>query len=1528
MKRMNFTFLLLFALLSFATSNLSAQQSSSCIDVVNITVDADGGFEVNPAVLGATGPAYDAISINYGTGSSTALAMTGSGFSGTGNVRSLFGSCESGTTQYELYANGNMVCWGKINFEVKIRPVAFTTIDTIICGEDGPDFSKAPYRLSDIEARVNGTCTAKISNLTIEESFNSDKCGGSIYTRTVYGSISIDGNADKIQIQTNSVYLLPIYLGDVVGPEHDGGTSHAQIGMENTVHIECGVDTDPASIEEYYTKVRGLNGIRYASPFFIGREVIDSITSTTIETVTLDTVEQMVMIDDKWVLADVVTKDTVSETTIDTFSSDNLVPIREGVQCNLSTKFTDMYFAGCVGDESKIMRTWQIVDWCSGSTVEYMQWIIVHDTKAPVYKAGLTADMNYYAPIAPWVCSASMRLPVPIFEDDCSDYTLFYTIYNGDGGTISGDYITDLWISDCDVEVYVTATDACGNEATKYFYVHAYDDVEPVAIATDQVNVSLTDSEEDGIAKVYKQSIDAGSHDAGCGEVQTCVLLKEELDNPIVDYYGDLVFADNNHTYHAAQCHFDGEIKVHTGFTNNGKTKTYSDYAYVICKDYVKFCCDDVFVEEDQNYQQVALVVTDQALYCDDDTNNVLSAHPNVSHSWTNVKVEDKTGAAWGYVIDETSCAYTDEFDPNEPTYGGIICNSFYVSEISREEEVQCGYGIISVTWGAYTDDSKEVLISSKTYEYDVNLVKAFDPYEIKWPKHYDGSEYDGVYRECEDVDGFVDSKGSIAEYATSVPMGDAQDCALGEDTGGPVWCNTSCGLIGSSYEIDTVTAYDACYKLIKRWTIIDWCTWEPNGDYTDDANDSYDEFQAVDDEWMTEAGYADALTSVEIDSPECEDCEKPSGDAYDIYFRYTDVDEDGYYTFDQVIKIIDDLDPEVTVADSQVDVTDGNAAKSDDPDYSGCVGSADITASVTDMCGETDLSAVGASWWVEITLYDVDGDVVDSDTETGTGATMTVNTLDGEPGWYSEIKWRAKDGCGNTGYAESLHDFVDTKNPTPVCIQDLSTTAMNTDGSVAIWASDYDLGSFDNCSDVEVYFKDVDGNKVASLSFTCENLGPNELQMYVSDDSGNEDYCFVTLRIDDNTGVCGGVTEDGAAAIKGEVATAFGDMVESAEVALSAGAKSATSIEGKYAFNNTAANNEYQVRAKKDDDYMNGVSTLDLVLIQKHVLGLQTLDSPYKVIAADINSDERISAIDLVELRKLILGIYADLPNNDSWRFIDADQSFDEPTSPFPFAEQLSVSLGTDDVAGKDFVAAKIGDVSGNAIANSAIAAEGRSLGSVKLQIADATVEAGQLVNVAVSANAFNDVAAYQFTMDVAGLEFVSVTSGAVEMTEGNFGILDDNTITAAWYNTTGVTTEDALFTVTFRATSTVTLSNAIALSSRVTKSEAYTASAERLDLGLEFSSKKVSTFALYQNEPNPFNDATVISFELPEAGQATLNVFDVTGKTVLVRTENFAKGSNKIELRKAELNTTGVMYYQLESGDFIATKKMILID
>lgn len=87
----------------------------------------------------------------------------------------------------------------------------------------------------------------------------------------------------------------------------------------------------------------------------------------------------------------------------------------------------------------------------------------------------------------------------------------------------------------------------------------------------------------------------------------------------------------------------------------------------------------------------------------------------------------------------------------------------------------------------------------------------------------------------------------------------------------------------------------------------------------------------------------------------------------------------------------------------------------------------------------------------------------------------------------------------------------------------------------------------------------------------------------------------------------------------------------------------------GEYLFE-VPLNAEYTVSAEYVGDYLEGVSTLDLVLIQRHILDLQRHDNVYKMIASDANNDGKITASDLVELRKLILGV-TNTFNNKSWR-------------------------------------------------------------------------------------------------------------------------------------------------------------------------------------------------------------------------------------------------------------------------------------
>jgi hypothetical protein len=118
------------------------------------------------------------------------------------------------------------------------------------------------------------------------------------------------------------------------------------------------------------------------------------------------------------------------------------------------------------------------------------------------------------------------------------------------------------------------------------------------------------------------------------------------------------------------------------------------------------------------------------------------------------------------------------------------------------------------------------------------------------------------------------------------------------------------------------------------------------------------------------------------------------------------------------------------------------------------------------------------------------------------------------------------------------------------------------------------------------------------------------------------------------------------------------------------------------------------------------------------------------------------------------------------------------------------------------------------------------------------------------------------------------------------------------------------------------------ITASSDVTAAEAYTTENLEINgLNIAFRGAETVAFELLQNEPNPFVEETVIGFNLPEAGNYTLTIFDVTGKVVKVVTAEGQKGYNAETLTRNDISS-GVMYYQLESGEYTATKKMIIIE
>lgn len=88
---------------------------------------------------------------------------------------------------------------------------------------------------------------------------------------------------------------------------------------------------------------------------------------------------------------------------------------------------------------------------------------------------------------------------------------------------------------------------------------------------------------------------------------------------------------------------------------------------------------------------------------------------------------------------------------------------------------------------------------------------------------------------------------------------------------------------------------------------------------------------------------------------------------------------------------------------------------------------------------------------------------------------------------------------------------------------------------------------------------------------------------------------------------------------------------------------------------------------------------------------------------------------------------------------------------------------------------------------------------------------------------------------------------------------------------------------------------------------------------------------FSLSQNYPNPFNPSTVISYQLPIAGEVTLKVFDILGNEVVTLVDEYrAAGSHEVEFNSSTIKhypSSGVYFYQLKAGSFVETKKMVLI-
>ena len=814
-----------------------------------------------------------------------------------------------------------------------------------------------------------------------------------------------------------------------------------------------------------------------------------------------------------------------------------------GAVCNTFAEYRDIVVPvcdagpGCDG-ANRIVREWSIFEWCDSDgdgnpLVKVCSQILqAVDTVPPSLEV-----FDFTASINPWGCTADIVFPKPnhLF-DDCSsfvDYSITTTrTIPGTGSGTGTTVVSDPALAGIGVlfdvnrgfvasgvpsgayTFYYNAFDCCGNTTIEPVQVTVIDATPPVAITKQDIVVSLIPNpgnvDEPGITKIFAENIDNGSFD-GCGDVK--IEIRRESES--CGFASNLTFNNDGHAQ-------DDSLDMDGG-----------QFVNFCCNDLVEFGVDaDGDGAVDYARFKVFLRVWDDG----DGDGKFGTAGDNFSEVFSFVRLEDQS----------------------RPT---IVCPG--------NMQIQCDGDIsdMSVLGRATAFNSCGELTTSSR-DIDVNLSSCFSGTVTR--------EWFVVGDETTSCLQTIEMLGSTpADINLTFPEDRILSCADGLPDEVPTFTAGPCDQIAFNVERDTFFFQDgACFKILNYWTVINWCTYNPN-----------------------------------------------------------DPNSDGIYSNVQVIKVFDDSAPVLVSCPVEPQVLATMNGE--------CSGPVMLTNSATDagLCASNSLR-----WEVQVDLQsDWNIDFIFSSSAnpasgfyippTASGEEIKINVPEGDSGEH-RVLWKVSDGCGNNTTCTTFFTVADNVPPTPYCVN-LSTALMDI-GSVDLWACDFNLGAFDNCTpeaDLRFTFTDVppmdDPNfnpvaRCSSRTFDCNDvINPAgtivPVQVYVWDLAGNADFCTVFLTLVDNNQNC--MDNSGSISISGEVTTETGQMVEDVEISLVSNQpqypiNSLTDDSGIYMFVTNPVDNDYEVSGSKNIDYVNGVSTLDLVMIQRHILGVEEFTSPYKPVS------------------------------------------------------------------------------------------------------------------------------------------------------------------------------------------------------------------------------------------------------------------------------------------------------------------------
>lgn len=1158
--------------------------------------------------------------------------------------------------------------------------------------------------------------------------------------------------------------------------------------------------------------------------------------------------------------------------------------------CGVYVNVTDMGWPSC-GNTKTVMRTWFLHDECGNDTVCY-DTIVYIDELPPTVSfdtANLAIELHdlgfgereYLTDtigMAPSGCVGHGLAPYATVSDNCTDPSEIDISIIGTNSLALLHYTADqqislpLWNIPGEREILIyTSTDDCGNSRMDTVVLIISDQTPATAICHDRVNLSLTNVDQFSFMKAA--SMDAESHD-NCAIYQ--ILARRTDWMTACGYEAGVQTAIGDYYDHYAEW-----VAVDPGICQD-------IYEYGFAPD-VPFCCEDVGKDI-----MVEIMVID--FNC------------NVDRCWGFVRVEDKLPPIVVSELPDIS----------------ITCNAYVTYYQDMFEDMNTS--LIQENFGKYVVDINE------RESFMVNDLPCADPNNPVASNYVDGLLSDncgGLFSERYTLpqegcgSGYIlrefiaavstDNGMQDVVYATqkihiekcpldlmniTLSMHDTvvYDCGFTFGLDGNVTIPTSgpqlpnivqgCGQYGVGYfdKIFEVVNGTGCFKIMRTWCVVDWCEVSGAGDWS-------------------------AL-----------------------------VKEPGTISFNQFIKIIDTVPPDIQEITMVTDIQTQS-----------CNGTLTAQIDATDNCGEPSVS------W---DLKTLSGQFVAS----GIGEIAEPNDL--LPPDSYRLRWTAEDPCGNV--SELVSDFTISSDAKPSLVAKTALSAVltpmdtNNDGIVdvgmaQVWASEFNSSSAPACGGdpedltflIARGFADanspVPSDDATALQFTCADFNTDPtmipIQFWAKDGStGGADYLNVMLLLYDNSNICGGGQQgsQNVSIISGQISTENQEQIPDVKVRVTNNIDEAEVITGDAGLYQAGIplEDHTMIIPEKDTEHAKGLSTADLIKVQKHILGIRHLDSPYKLIAADANRDGIINPLDLIQLRKVLIGQIDKFPNNTSWRFVDASYHFkkEDHAQEETFPEYIELNSVTGRDATKNFVGIKIGDLNGNVFTSTT---SSRSREKISLVVPKLQAAIGEILELPVYLEQLQYIEGIQLELktDANHLQILDVSNGQLELEESAWKVGDNREflrLSLPMAEGADLEPDRPLFYVKLLAVQAADLMQSMALSNNRISSEVYVNDGVAKDLNLKYIEQPVTNSTkvfLMQNQPNPFRQQTTIEFILDEAQYVGLRIFDPAGRVLHNIYQHFDQGSQRLVFDRSQL-VTGVLYYELKTKYGSETKRMILLD